>query len=89
MCFRDCKVCKKRVNTLFPDPCLGTLPGVRYACCGHGEPEGGYIMFENGTTIYFQPTFITDAYSDVPDDCKDENGLVITRKIAKTNFLKS
>ena len=22
-----------------PDPCLGWLPGVHSACCGHGEPE--------------------------------------------------
>ena len=32
------------------DPCLGTLPGVRYACCGHGRDQG-YIMFEDGRTI--------------------------------------
>jgi hypothetical protein len=23
--------------TEFPDPCLGMLPGVGYACCGHGR----------------------------------------------------
>lgn len=30
-----------------PDPCLGRLPGVRNACCGHGVQEP-YIEFENG-----------------------------------------
>lgn len=32
------------------DACLGHLPGVKYACCGHGQEEG-YITFENGVTI--------------------------------------
>lgn len=32
------------------DYCLGQLPGVIHACCGHGVDEG-YIMFENGVTI--------------------------------------
>ena len=31
-----------------PDPCLGELPGVREACCGHGEHHKAYVMFENG-----------------------------------------
>jgi hypothetical protein len=33
------------------DPCLGKLPGVMNACCGHGEPRTSYIMFENGTIV--------------------------------------
>lgn len=32
-----------------PDPCLGKLPGVVEACCGHGRPDKGYVMFRNGT----------------------------------------
>lgn len=32
------------------DSCLGELPGVVNACCGHGK-EKGYIQFENGVTI--------------------------------------
>lgn len=32
------------------DPCLGRLPGVRNACCGHGV-EDGYIQFDNGVLI--------------------------------------
>ena len=31
-----------------PDPCLGTLPGVIEACCGHGDPRKGYVFFEDG-----------------------------------------
>ena len=33
------------------DPCLGVLPGVRNACCGHGNPSDAYIQFTNGTII--------------------------------------
>lgn len=35
-----------------PDPCLGKLPGVIFACCGHGEGDG-YITFANNVTIRF------------------------------------
>jgi hypothetical protein len=35
------------------DPCIGKLPGVIFACCGHGQ-ETGYIAFENGTVIRFK-----------------------------------
>lgn len=36
------------------DPCIANLPGVAYACCGHGA-EPGYIHFYNGRVIYFAP----------------------------------
>jgi hypothetical protein len=40
------------------DPCIPNLPGVRGACCGHGQ-GWGYIEFENGTSIFgdFQEIF--------------------------------
>lgn len=34
-----------------PDPCLGTLPGVRNACCGHGNRGQSYIQFTNGVVV--------------------------------------
>jgi hypothetical protein len=33
------------------DPCIAGLPGVAYACCGHGGELGGYILFENGLRV--------------------------------------
>lgn len=33
------------------DGCLGTLPGVMNACCGHGRPHEAYIQFEDGSRI--------------------------------------
>jgi hypothetical protein len=40
------------------DPCLGELPSVVSACCGHGghphNCENGYIVFTNGTIVRFE-----------------------------------
>ena len=33
------------------DPCLGVLPGVDNACCGHGNPRYAYISFTSGVVI--------------------------------------
>lgn len=51
---RPCKKCGKVFegsNIGDPDPCLGTLPGVKNACCGHGVRSQSYICFENGVII--------------------------------------
>lgn len=34
-----------------PDFCLGKLPYVRQACCGHGCPEEAYFIFQNGVEV--------------------------------------
>lgn len=34
-----------------PDGCLGYLPGVDFACCGHGNRDDAYIAFKNGVII--------------------------------------
>lgn len=56
-----CPNCKlkpiKQEDGQFIDGCLGRLPGVNFACCGHGK-ENGYISFENGTVIRFKMTGI-------------------------------
>lgn len=33
------------------DPCLGFLPGVTNACCGHGDPDMAYICFQGGLVL--------------------------------------
>lgn len=34
------------------DGCLGTLPNVMNACCGHGgKHEGAYVQFDNGVIV--------------------------------------
>lgn len=51
-----CPECKMQRGEDGIDPCLGRLPGVLFACCGHGGKTlgDGYIYFENGTTIRFR-----------------------------------
>lgn len=44
-----CVVCKKRRTEKGHDPCIADLPGVAFACCGHGGI--GYVCFENGQVI--------------------------------------
>ncbi len=45
-----CVKCGKLPTKEGHDACLGTLPGVTDACCGHGVTES-YIIFENGMII--------------------------------------
>lgn len=49
---RVCRQCQEVVVPDQPDPCFGMLPGVDFACCGHGDGEG-YVIFANGTHIRF------------------------------------
>ena len=48
---RPCKVCNKKVTDEGHDPCIRNLPGVKFACCGHGNPKRAYIYWENGLII--------------------------------------
>jgi hypothetical protein len=47
---KPCVKCGKLPTKEGHDACLGNLPGVIDACCGHGVKEA-YINFENGVTI--------------------------------------
>lgn len=51
----ECPACHKRREKDGHDPCLGKLPGVKFACCGHGGQGDceGYIFFTNGKIIRF------------------------------------
>lgn len=51
---RPCKKCGEIFsgsNDGESDPCLGELPGVDNACCGHGVPTESYIRFSNGVVV--------------------------------------
>lgn len=45
-----CPKCAKPRTKEGHDPCIANLPGVAYACCGHGRGSG-YVKFDNGMTI--------------------------------------
>jgi len=44
--YRPCSKCGRLPTPEGYDGCLGYIPGVREACCGHGV-ESGYISFIN------------------------------------------
>lgn len=48
---RPCGHCGRHNTLEGHDACLGTLPGVINACCGHGDREAAYIQFEGGARI--------------------------------------
>ena len=45
---RPCVLCGLLAAPDGPDPCLGLLPDVRAACCGHGVDEP-YVVVGHGT----------------------------------------
>jgi hypothetical protein len=45
-----CKVCGELPTPEAHDACLGKLPGVSAACCGHGKTKG-CVLFESGLMI--------------------------------------
>jgi len=50
---RPCKKCGElfALGSGEVDPCLGVLPGVDNACCGHGIRRQAYVRFENGVVL--------------------------------------
>lgn len=53
----ECKNCHMMRTPEGHDPCIANLPGVLYACCGHGITNG-YIKFEDGRCFNFKPTSV-------------------------------
>ena len=45
-----CPQCGKTETAEGHDPCIANLPGVKFACCGHGVEEA-YIIFEDGRDV--------------------------------------
>lgn len=47
-----CSVCRRWYEPgQEPDPCIGALPGVLGACCGHGNRDIAYVAFEAGVVL--------------------------------------
>lgn len=49
-----CTHCAQRRLPNGNDPCLGTLPGVEFACCGHGQHDG-YAKFKGKNRVIRGP----------------------------------
>ncbi len=43
---RDCGHCGKPQTPEGHDGCLGTIPGVVNACCGHGDKAAAYVQYQ-------------------------------------------
>lgn len=48
---RPCGHCGLHNTMEGHDGCLGTLPGVLNACCGHGVDRSAYIQYTDGTEV--------------------------------------
>lgn len=46
---RPCGFCNKFNTVEGHDACLGTLPGVINACCGHGNTKEAYVQYPDGS----------------------------------------
>jgi hypothetical protein len=44
--FRPCGHCGRPQTPEGHDGCLGTLPGVMNACCGHGVEADAYVQYK-------------------------------------------
>lgn len=71
--FRPCPKCNELPGVSTHDPCFDNLPGVRNACCGHGQ-EDGYIQFDDETLIRFNLVSVERHGSDMSiKDTRDED----------------
>jgi len=50
---RDCSKCKLSLTEDGHDPCIANIPGVKYACCGHGLDKP-YLMLNDKTVWNFK-----------------------------------
>ena len=48
---RPCGYCGKNNTEEDHDGCLGVLPGIMNACCGHGVDREAYVQFLDGFVI--------------------------------------
>ena len=49
---RPCGKCGLPLTEEGHDGCIGTLPDVINACCGHGDAGDAYVQFEDGTGLW-------------------------------------
>lgn len=49
---RPCGYCGLANTAEGHDGCLGILPDVMNACCGHGEDNSAYVQFKDGESVH-------------------------------------
>lgn len=48
---RSCGNCGKENTKEGHDGCIGTIPNIMNACCGHGDTDGAYIQYWDKSII--------------------------------------
>ena len=48
---RPCGQCNRYSTAEGHDACLGALPGVSNACCGHGQIRDAYVQMDDGNRL--------------------------------------
>jgi hypothetical protein len=67
---RPCGHCNRHPTVEGHDACLGTLPGVMNACCGHGEVSAAYVQMPDGTHFQGQDAIdLIDKLRNPLDNC--------------------
>ena len=74
---KPCGHCGKGDAPEGHDACLGTLPGVMNACCGHGDIKEAYVQFPDASCIRGEEAikFFKDSKGDEDGrqrDCTNE-----------------
>ena len=49
---RKCGHCNIDNTVEGHDGCLGALPGLKNACCGHGKENDAYVQYLNGSCVH-------------------------------------
>jgi hypothetical protein len=74
---RPCKKCGQLFegsNIGEADPCLGDLPGVDNACCGHGVREQSYIRFTSGVVVKgFEIEYTEQWKNHIKNQCEQQH----------------
>ena len=72
---KNCGHCGKDRTPEGHDGCLGTLPGVMNACCGHGgNAEGAYIQYWDGSCLRDDAAMAVFAHAKAVKDKKSDSG---------------
>lgn len=64
---RHCGHCGASDTPEGHDGCLGTLPGVLNACCGHGQEQEAYVQFTDGKHLEGREALLWAAEQSSPE----------------------